>query len=141
MGGWVTTLTAARRHDLAGVVLISAADMAAVGGASRARLVAGMASDMESLAGTTAEQMADEIIAHKDNWGFATAYDGLASVPMLVITSNDGLAPSNDALVAAVRKRGNTRIATTHFTTDHSYSDKRIAMESAVLNWLEKLAR
>ena len=141
MGGWVTVLTAARQHGLEGAVLISAADMAAIGGTSRAQLVTGMAGDMESLAGTTPEQMADELIAHKDSWGFATAYDGLASIPMLVITSNDGLAPSNDALVAAVRKRGNTRITTAHFPTDHSYSDQRIAMESAVIKWLQKLAR
>jgi len=141
MGGWVTVLTAAHQHGLEGAVLISAADMTAFGGATRAQVVAGMASDMESLAGTSPEQMADEIIAHKADWGFATAYDGLASMPMLVITSNDGLAPSNDALVAAVRKRGNTRIATAHFPTDHSYSDQRIAMESAVIAWLQKLVR
>ena len=141
MGGWVTVLTAAHQHGLKGAVLISAADMSAFGGASRAQLVAAMASDMESLAGTSPEQMADELTAHKESWGFATAYDGLASVPMLVITSNDGLAPSNGALVAAVRKRGNTRIATAHFPTDHSYSDKRIAMESAVIEWLQKLTR
>ncbi|MDQ2889056.1 MAG: alpha/beta fold hydrolase [Gemmatimonadota bacterium] len=141
MGGWVTVLTAARQHGLAGVVLISAADMAAFGGASREQVVAGMATDMESLAGTSPEQMADEVIAHRDSWGFPTAYDGLASIPMLVITSNDGLASANDALVAAVRKRGNTRVATAHFPTDHGYSDKRVAMESAVLQWLQRLGR
>lgn len=141
MGGWVTVLTAARQHGLAGAVLISAADMTAFGGASRAKVVEGMAGDMESLAGTSPEQMADEVIAHKDSWRFSTAYDGLASTPMLVITSNDGWAPANDALVAAVRKRGNTRVATAHFPTDHGYSDKRIAMEGAVLEWLHKLVK
>jgi len=141
MGGWVTVLTAAHQHGLKGAVLISAADMAAMNRLSRAQLVQGMAGDMETLANTSPEQMADELIAHKDSWNFTTAYDGLASIPMLVITSNDGLAPSNDALVAAVRKRGNTRVATAHFPTDHSYSDQRIAMESAVIEWLQKLVK
>jgi hypothetical protein len=139
MGGWVTVLAAAKQHGLAGVVLISAADMAARR-TPRAKLVAGMANNMESLAGTSPQQMADELIAHKDSWAFSTAYDGLASTPMLVITSNDGLAPSNDSLVIAVRKLGNARITTAHFPTDHSYSDQRIAMESAVIEWLQKLA-
>jgi uncharacterized protein len=141
MGGWVTVRTAAHDHRLRGAVLISAADMAAFGGTSREKIVAGMAGDMESLAGTSPEQMADEVIAHKDVWNFATAYDGLASVPMLVVTSNDGLAPTNDALVAAVRTRGNRNVATAHFPTDHSYSDHRIALESAVIEWLQKMAR
>jgi uncharacterized protein len=141
MGGWVTVLTAAHQHGLKGAVLISAADMAAFGGTSRAKIVARMAGDMETLAGTSPDQMADEVIAHKGTWSFATAYAGLASVPMLVITSNDGLAPSNDALVAAVRARGNTRVTTAHFPTDHSYSDQRIALESAVIEWLQKMAK
>jgi hypothetical protein len=100
-----------------------------------------MADDMESLAGTTPEQMADEMIAHKDTWKFAAAYDGLAKVPMLVITSNDGLAPMNNALVAAVRARGNRNVVTVHLSTDHSYSDRRIALESAVIRWLQKMAK
>lgn len=31
--------------------------------------------------------------AHQHEWMFSTAYDGLAHIPMLVVTSNDGLAP------------------------------------------------
>lgn len=136
MGGWVTVRTAAHDHRLRGAVLISAADMAAEAGASRARVVAGMADNMESLAGTTAEQMADELIAQHADWSFATAEAGLAKVPLLVITSNDGLASQNDSLVAHVRALGNTHVTTAHFPTDHSYSDQRIAMESAVIRWL-----
>lgn len=141
MGGWVTVHTAAHDHRLRGAVLISAADMAVLGDHPRAQVASHMAEDMESLAGTTPEQMADEIIAHKDAWRFGTAYDGLASVPMLVITSNDGLAPMNDALVAAVRARGNKNVTTLHLATDHSYSDQRIALESAVIRWLQNMAR
>jgi len=141
MGGWVTVHTAAHDHRVRGAVLISAADMAAFGGNSRAQIVTAMADDMESLAGTTPEQMADEVIAHKDAWNFAAAYDSLASTPMLVITSNDGLAPTNNALVAAVRARGNRNVTTAHFPTDHSYSDQRIHLESAVIRWLEKMAK
>ncbi|HVZ77956.1 MAG TPA: alpha/beta fold hydrolase [Gemmatimonadaceae bacterium] len=141
MGGWVTVRTAAHDHRLRGAVLISAADMAADGGRPRDSVVALMADNMESLAGTSAAQMADELIAHKDDWNFATAYDGLARIPLLVLTSNDGLAPMNNALVAAVRARGNTRVTAVHLPTDHSYSDQRIALESDVLRWLQGIAK
>lgn len=141
MGGWVTVLTAARDHRLRGAVLISAADMAYMRGLARDKVVAFMATDMETLAGTSPERMADELLAHRTDWAFPTAYAGLASVPLLVITSDDGLAPRNDELVTAVRADGNTRITTAHMTTDHSYSDKRIALESAVIRWLQALPK
>jgi pimeloyl-ACP methyl ester carboxylesterase len=141
MGGWVTVRTAAHDHRLRGAVLISAADMAADAGQPRDSVVALMADNMESLAGTSAAQMADELIAHKGDWNFSTAYDGLARMPLLVLTSNDGLAPMNNALVAAVRARGNTRVTAVHLPTDHSYSDQRIALESDVLRWLQGIAK
>lgn len=141
MGGWVTVHTAARDHGLRGAVLISAADMAYARGMGRAGVVAMMASDMETLAGTSPEQMTDELLAHPTDWAFPAAYAGLSHVPMLVITSNDGLAGRNDELVAAVRSRGNTHVATAHFPTDHSYSDRRVALESAVVRWLQALPR
>ncbi|HEX6599731.1 MAG TPA: alpha/beta fold hydrolase [Gemmatimonadaceae bacterium] len=140
MGGWVTVHTAAHQRGLRGAVLISAADMASAADRPHDRVVAMMASDMESLAGTSPQQMADEVMS-LGGMRFNDAYGALARLPMLVVTSNDGLAPSNDSLVAAVRARGNRHITTVHFATDHSYSDKRIALESAVVRWLQGMAK
>ncbi len=138
MGGWVTVLTAARDHRLRGAILISAADAGRSGSLPHDRLVKLAAENSETLAATP-EQMAEELAAHGAAWRFDRAYSGLASVPLLVVTSNDRLAPVNDSLVAAVRARGNERVTTVHLPTDHSYSDQRIALESAVVRWLEGL--
>jgi uncharacterized protein len=139
MGGWVTALTAAHDRGLRGAILISMADMSMLGAASHAAVVKDMSENMESLAGVTAESMADELIAGAPKWHVADATAGLARIPLLVITSNDGLAPQGDALVKAVRAAGNASATTVHYPTDHSYSDKRIALEGAVLGWLERL--
>jgi uncharacterized protein len=139
MGGWVTALTAAHDRGLRGAILISMADMSMLGAASHAAVVKDMSENMESLAGVTAESMADELIAGAPKWHVADATAGLARIPLLVITSNDGLAPQGDALVKAVRAEGNASVTTVHYPTDHSYSDKRIALEGAVLGWLERL--
>ena len=74
-------------------------------------------------------------------WNTVNLAPKLANRPVLVITSDDGLAPSNDAFVAALHKAGATDITTVHLTTDHSYSDQRIALESAVLENLEYLQK
>ena len=48
---------------------------------------------------------------------------------------------SADALVAAVRAQGGTRIQTQHFTTDHSWSDSRIALQNSIIDWLQTLPK
>jgi len=138
MGGWVAVLTAAHHPNLRGLVLVSAADMGADAALPRDTLIAVMADNMESLAGVTARSMADDLAAGaaKSHWTFADAVPGLTKMPMLVITADDGLAPESDTLVQRLRARGNARITTLHEPTDHSYSDKRIALETAVLGWL-----
>ncbi len=142
MGGWATVRTAARDRGLRGAVLISAADMGlngVRGAAARPQLVALMADNMESLAGVTAEQMADELIANGERWRFERAAAGLARTPLLVLTSDDGLAPAADSLAATLRAEGNARVTTTHVATDHAWSDRRVALEAAVVRWLDAL--
>jgi len=65
--------------------------------------------------------------------------DALKNRPALVVTSDDGLAPGNDAFAAALRFAGDSRVATLHLPTDHSYSDKRTELSNAVLHWLATL--
>jgi pimeloyl-ACP methyl ester carboxylesterase len=141
MGGWVTALTAARDHGLRGAILISAADMGRLGSLPRAEAVAVAADNYETLAETSAERMADELAAHAAEWSFARAAPGLARVPMLVLTSDDGLAPHADALVALLRAEGNRAVTTRHVATDHGWSDRRIALQDAVIRWLATLPR
>jgi uncharacterized protein len=139
MGGWVTALTAGHDRGLRGAILISMADMSRYAMATRPQAIASMADNMESLAGVTAESMADELLTNGAKWRVADRVSGLAQVPLLVITSNDGLAPQSDSLVKAVRARGDKSVTTVHYPTDHSYSDKRIAVEASIIAWLNRL--
>lgn len=142
MGGWVAATTASRDARLRGAVLISTADMGMVGAAVKPAEAAGfMADNMESLAGGTAESFGRDLLAGAERRRLALAAPGLARMPMLVLSSADGLAPHSDSLVAAVRRLGNTRVTTVYRATDHSWSDRRIALESAVLRWLASLQR
>lgn len=138
MGGWVTALTAAHHPELLGAILISAADLGLVGSMPRDTLTAFMADNMESLAGVTAESMADDLIGGASRWRLEAAASGLAQMPLLVLTSDDGLASHTDPLVRRVRGLGNTRVTAMHQPTDHSWSDKRIALQTAVLRWLAR---
>ena len=82
--------------------------------------------------------MTEELIDGASRWTVATAASGLARMPMVVLTSNDGGAAASDSLVRRVGSLGNTLVTTVHEPTDHSWSDKRVALQAAVLTWLAR---
>jgi pimeloyl-ACP methyl ester carboxylesterase len=137
MGGWVTSQTAGADPDLAGAVLISAADMARMAKAPEAARLDTAKSNMEALAGVTAQSMAEEMTTLGDA-SFASAAEGLAKHPLLVLTSDDGLAPGAEALVLDVKRRGG-RVRIVHVATDHGWNSARIRLETEVLAWLGTL--
>jgi pimeloyl-ACP methyl ester carboxylesterase len=149
MGGFMARYVGAQDPAIKAVGLISAADM----GVDRMQLlkpgeektaVASLAGHlaaegMAPLAGCTPESLANEVLANAAGWNVVALAPKLASRPMLVITSDDGLAPSNDAFVEALHKAGNDEVTAIHLSTDHSYSGERIALEKAVLDGLDYL--
>lgn len=139
MGGWVTTLVGGEDDGLIGAGLISAANMGLMRGLGREGVLKMAAENSESLADTSPERMTDELIANRAAFDFMQAAPGLARKPLLVLSSDDGLAPQTDALIAAVRKNGGTRITAYHSATDHSWSDRRIELQANVIRWLESL--
>ncbi len=112
--------------------------MARAASQPRQKVVDLMKENMESLNGTP-EGIAEEAIATVRAHTFTSAVSGLAKLPLLVLTSNDGLAPNADALAKAVQTAGNSQVTVIHADTDHGWSDHRIFLEAAVLNWLLKL--
>jgi uncharacterized protein len=149
MGGFLARYVGAQDPGIKAVGLISAADM----GVDRvqslkpgeektavANLAAHFAAEgMAPLAGCTPESLAKEVVANAAVWNVVALAPKLANRPMLVITSDDGLAPSNDAFVDALHNAGNDEVTAIHMATDHSYSDERIALEKAVLDGLDYL--
>lgn len=152
MGGFMAVEEGADDPTIAAVGLISAADMAGrLAGASllsptqqadvvRRTAVALAQEGMAPLAGCTPEGLAQELLVNASRWQFGARAAALATRPVLVVTSNDGLARSNDALAQSLRGDHDTAVATTHFDTDHAYSDKRVQLETAVLHWLAGLS-
>lgn len=149
MGGFMAAWAGSHDPAILGVGLISAANMSDWAGgdipadrevANRARLVKSLAdNDILPLAGCTADSLADEMLSHRKQWNFVDYAPIFGARPLLLITSDDGLAAGAQHLAAALRQQGSTHITEVHFPTDHSYSDYRIALQAAVLNWLATL--
>jgi len=149
MGGMIAANVAATEPAIQATVLISAADIGGMGLAAHGQPVpaaiapiaqALAAEGMAPLAGCTPESLARDAIANASTWAIPTLAPKLTAHPLLVITSDDGLAGSNDALVGMLRKLGDDHVSARHFATDHSYSDHRIALQQAILGFLAGLA-
>lgn len=140
MGGFDTVMIG--DEPVAGFVTISAAD---IGGFAsdldtpekRAAAEPEWAEDV-SLTNMTFAAMTAEILANVDAWDWSRNAAEMAGRPVLVIDSDDGLAPRGDAIVAAVSAAGGPAPTRLKFTTDHSYNNHRIALASAVVGWLEE---
>ncbi|MEG3148100.1 alpha/beta hydrolase [Sphingomonas sp. RT2P30] len=140
LGGWATALTAAHDKGLIGAALISPGDIGLLGSLPRAAAIKAFGDNgMEALADTGPAIMADEAIAHADAYDFVKAAPKLGTTPLLVLTSDDGLAAPADALVKGARAAGNGHVTSVHVATDHGWSDARVRLASEVIRWLAGL--
>jgi acetyl esterase/lipase len=78
------------------------------------------------------------MVANAAKWDFVDYTGELKSRPALIITADDGLTPDNLRLAAALKAAGDSDVTQEHMATDHSYSDRRIALESLIVRWLER---
>lgn len=141
MGGWVTALTAAQDSGLKGAIMISAGDMGGLAYVPPAARLQTATGNMEALAGVTAQSMADEMATLKPGMTLSAAAPGLLKLPLLVLTSDDGLAGSSDTLVASIRKSGGMQVQTVHVATDHGWNSARVRLTSEILTWLAALPK
>ena len=149
MGGFMAIQGAAADPAIKAFATISAVDL---GGAMRQMMTADQKPEalrkmsaalagggMAPLAGCTPDGLARELADNGTRWAFSSKVDALKNRTALIITSDDGFAEANTSLAADLRKAGNTGVTTVHLPTDHVYSDQRIELSQAVLQWLASL--
>jgi ketosteroid isomerase-like protein/pimeloyl-ACP methyl ester carboxylesterase len=148
MGGFATAAHARFDTDLSGAILIDAWNVGAdgeelsqVSGAKRAALAAKNFDDLgNSLHGATATGIAEEIVAHRADWNYLSWADHLRRCPLLVIGASQAGGKENRQLAEAVTSAGGQVTALT-LQSDHSFQDRRIALESEIVDWLQKLGK
>jgi uncharacterized protein len=147
LGGFVAGWLAGHDERLAGAVLISPGRSFGnlPSGIARAEIIRRMEDNLQSKQGmhtvgdATAEGLADELIRNSAPWDLAQYAPIMAKHSLLVVTSDDGGAPANERVAAAVNAQPGAHVTVTHFATDHSYNDQRVSLVSTVVRWLEQL--
>lgn len=135
MGGFLTVAALAQHPEIvAGVVITEGSPIHDGPGFFGAE---SDPADYAPLAGATPASLEADAKSHAAAWSFPALAAKIAPRPVLDFSANDGLRPSNEALVAALTKAGSPA-QSIHTDTDHGFSDHRIALESAILTWLDK---
>jgi pimeloyl-ACP methyl ester carboxylesterase len=144
MGGFAAALYAGTHPDVAGVVLIDAWNVGADGKdlrahpEKRAAATAEMGDDFgNSLAGTDAAHLVEEVERHAEDWDLLTLAPALAAEPALVIGATYGGGAANKALADAIRAQRKGKLSSLTIDSDHSFADHRIALSAAVVGWLQ----
>ncbi|MBY9063098.1 alpha/beta hydrolase [Sphingomonas yunnanensis] len=147
MGGFVAAHVAASHPDVRGVALLSGVDLGeAFGRGDRSDVGAidsnvGVSAGLHILAGTSPDALAREARDHASEWSLASYAAALVSRPVLLISSDDGLAQGSDSLADTIECRGGTSLGRTHLADDHSYSNTRVALQTRLLDWLATFER
>lgn len=140
MGGFMAVDAAAHDPDITALCMISAwnigAEMREPMNERRKDLFDGASL---RLAGTTPQGLLDEAKANMAHWDYVDWAPLLKSRPVLVVESHDGTVADNKVFAERLRKAGSTQLTETYFETDHSYADHRIALQTAILSWLQSL--
>jgi uncharacterized protein len=138
MGGFMAACAAARDPEIAGLAMIAAWNIGAtMTGPRETHRIDSFPSASTRLAGTTPASLQAEAEANAAKWNYLDYAEALKTRPVLILEAHDRNLSSGKDMRAALQKAGNTRVTETYVDTDHSFSDHRIALQVAVLEWLQ----
>ncbi len=140
MGGFLEMMVGQHHPEIAGFVCIApwniGADSRNWTGSHRDEALRGFASEINALHGTTPEKIVAEGTAHEKDWDLLKLAPAFKDRPFFLVwgTHDDPQDELRDALA-----RSDSRFKATVMDTDHAFSDHRIALETAIIEWLQQL--
>ena len=146
MGGFMAARAGAD-GQVVGTIMIDAWDIAADRPAladpvrRQAMIDEELAGDMPPLAGTSLEAIIGEIANGGTTLDLRALMPALARRPLLIVGARRAGGRDSADYAARARAAGGRAVTSTIMDTDHSFSDHRIALEAAVVRWLQTLPR
>lgn len=147
LGGWSALLNAEYADAIVSISAVNVGGVWAkfliedpkIAGASLKALIE---SFLGPLSGVSTDDILEEIIANASAWDIENHADNLRQRPVLLIgAKRDTVTPVFDHYMPLANAlKGSNSSQSILMTTDHGYSDKRIALARELLKWLSALA-
>ncbi|MFI5181401.1 MAG: alpha/beta hydrolase family protein [Thermoanaerobaculia bacterium] len=147
MGGFVAVMLAARDTSIKGIAYISGWDVGNDASSWHGKPAQAVIDDFQDsslrLRGTSATKLMREAMIHSHEWSLAAVATRLGDRPVLMTVGefeedDNPPAINHEPFRRALRAVG-ANLETQSFPTDHSYSDRRIALASTIVTWLQRI--
>jgi ribonuclease BN (tRNA processing enzyme)/pimeloyl-ACP methyl ester carboxylesterase len=142
MGGFVAAYATAHEPKILAVALISPANLGPASVRQRTndpQFWERWNENASRLVGATSRQLVQEIDADTAKWNYTNCVPLLKDRPVLILEADDRNTSDNQELATHFRNLGDTRVTEVRMHTDHSFSDHRIALQTAIVNWLDTI--
>lgn len=141
VGGFLAGYEAARDPDIKAVAMIAAVNLGKINADPKERepRLKRWETQLHPVRGATAAQLFAEAERHATEWDYVQWAEALRARPVLLVEADDQNHADMEALAAALRQKKAVALEQTSVATDHSFSDRRIELQSIVIRWLERL--
>jgi len=143
VGGFLAGYEASHDPDITAVAIIAAANVGRINvdPKERAARLKRWEAQLHPVRGSNAPELFAEAQRHEKDWDYVQWAEALRTRPVLLVEADDQNHVEMEALAAALRQKGTVALDKVAVETDHSFSDHRIALQSIVVEWLEKLPK
>lgn len=141
LGGFLAGYEASHDLNITAVAMIAAVNLGRINADPKEReaRLKRWETQMHPVRGSTAPQLFDEAERHAKDWDYVQWAERLRGRPVLLVEADDQNHAEMEALTVALRQKDAVAFDHVAMTTDHSFSDHRIALQAAVIEWLAKL--
>jgi dipeptidyl aminopeptidase/acylaminoacyl peptidase len=149
MGGWASLMTASEDPPILGAASLAGwnigleARLLSANPREQARLLGMIDQSMGPLHPTFLDPLVEEIRHHGPEWDLEQRAVNLARRPLFIAAgSRDAevpLARHHQPMVDALHRAGASRLTVRVWDTDHAFSDHRLALARATIDWLGSL--
>ena len=141
LGGFLAGYEAGHDSNIAAVAMIAAVNMGKINAdpTERQARLKRWETQLHPVRGVTATDLLDEAERHAKEWDYKKWAGALHGRSVLLVEADDQNHADMEALAIALQLQGNAALDHEVMATDHSFSDHRIALQTIVLSWLERL--
>ena len=141
MGGFLAGYEASHDSAVAAVAIISGVNLGRINAnpAEQETRLKRWETNLHPVKGSTASELFAEAKRHTKDWDFVHWAGALCTRPVLLVGAEDQNKADMDALALALRQKSAVALGDQDVSTDHSFSDHRIALQAIVIEWLQTL--
>jgi len=142
-GGFIAGYEAAHDTDVKAVAMIAAVNLGKINADPKEReaRLKRWETQLHPVRGTTAAELFAEAERHGKDWDYVQWAEALRTRPVLLLEADDQNHADMEALASALRQKNADALDQVAVATDHSFSDRRIELQSIVIKWLETLKK